>query len=265
MPLTMPRCQPLSGLSNNKNWPRCVWTVWVSGGWWLGALQWEGGGRDTPRRHSRPRQHERLHKGSTQRDLCSAPCADTGNQAVSSASCVCVVLDSCRQANAHSVVLLGVTRIQTIPTWRGVVCDTSHWAQLHLIEHSDAPHASRPLRHLESQIAELDRKWAAHKQQVINTTSTAWPCDRRSRTCSSRIGLFAIHHIWRQTPCVCLFSVLCWLGVRKSIQPVKIEWWGIVVVIYEQGADCYPRESFREGLWNHQRKFVCLSVCLLPR
>ena len=106
-------------------------------------------------------------------------------------------LDSCRQANAHSVVLLGVTRIQTIPTWRGVVCDTSHWAQLHLIEHSDAPHASRPLRHLESQIAELDRKWAAHKQQVINTTSTAWPCDRRSRTCSSRIGLFAIHHIWR--------------------------------------------------------------------
>ena len=27
----------------------------------------------------------------------------------------------------------------------------------------------------------------------------------------------------------------------------------------------YPRESFREGLWNHRRTFVCLSVCLLPR
>ena len=30
-----------------------------------------------------------------------------------------------------------------------------------------------------------------------------------------------------------------------------------------------PRESFRERLWNHQRTFVCLSVCLfvclLPR
>jgi len=24
----------------------------------------------------------------------------------------------------------------------------------------------------------------------------------------------------------------------------------------------YPRESFREGLWNHRRTFVCLSVCL---
>ena len=31
----------------------------------------------------------------------------------------------------------------------------------------------------ESRVAELDRKWAAHKQQVINTTSTAWPCDRQ--------------------------------------------------------------------------------------
>jgi len=28
---------------------------------------------------------------------------------------------------------------------------------------------------------------------------------------------------------------------------------------------CYPRESFREGLWNHRRTFVCLSVCLLTR
>ena len=25
---------------------------------------------------------------------------------------------------------------------------------------------------------------------------------------------------------------------------------------------CYPRESFREGLCNHRRLFVCLSVCL---
>ena len=27
----------------------------------------------------------------------------------------------------------------------------------------------------------------------------------------------------------------------------------------------YPRESFREGLWNHRRAFVCLSVCLSVR
>jgi len=31
----------------------------------------------------------------------------------------------------------------------------------------------------------------------------------------------------------------CWLGVRKSIWYVKIEWWGVdVVTCLEQGADC---------------------------
>jgi len=31
----------------------------------------------------------------------------------------------------------------------------------------------------------------------------------------------------------------CWLGIRKSIQPVKIEWWGVgVVICLERGADC---------------------------
>ena len=31
----------------------------------------------------------------------------------------------------------------------------------------------------------------------------------------------------------------CWLDVRKSIQRVKIEWWGVgVVICLERGADC---------------------------
>ena len=31
----------------------------------------------------------------------------------------------------------------------------------------------------------------------------------------------------------------CWLGIRKSIRPVKIEWWGIgVVICLEWGTDC---------------------------
>ena len=31
----------------------------------------------------------------------------------------------------------------------------------------------------------------------------------------------------------------CWLGVRKSNQPVKIEWWDVdVVICLERGADC---------------------------
>ena len=40
---------------------------------------------------------------------------------------------------------------------------------------------------------------------------------------------------------VILPSVLChcWLGVRKSIRRVKIEWWGVSVVsCMERGADC---------------------------
>ena len=43
----------------------------------------------------------------------------------------------------------------------------------------------------ESRVVELDRKRAARKQQVIDTTGTVWPCDRCSRTYSSRIALFA--------------------------------------------------------------------------
>ena len=31
----------------------------------------------------------------------------------------------------------------------------------------------------------------------------------------------------------------CWLGVRESIWPAKIEWWGVgVVICLERGADC---------------------------
>ena len=38
-----------------------------------------------------------------------------------------------------------------------------------------------------------------------------------------------------------LSSVLwhCWLGTRKSTRPIKIEWWGVgMVICLEQGADC---------------------------
>jgi len=49
----------------------------------------------------------------------------------------------------------------------------------------------------ESRVAELDRKQAVRKQQVINTPGTVWPCDRCSRTCFSRIGLFTHRHTHR--------------------------------------------------------------------
>ena len=44
-------------------------------------------------------------------------------------------------------------------------------------------------------------------------------------------SLWILHNIGLPLPSVYLPSVLwhCWLGVRKSIRPVAIEWWGVVV------------------------------------
>jgi len=63
----------------------------------------------------------------------------------------------------------------------------------------------------ESRVAELDRKWAARKQQAINTTGTVWPCDRCNRTCSSRIGLFIHRHIhrWCNPSYSTVHSIMC--------------------------------------------------------
>ena len=39
--------------------------------------------------------------------------------------------------------------------------------------------------------------------------------------------------------CLQCFDTVGWLGVRKSIWPVKIKWWGVdVVICLERGADC---------------------------
>jgi len=62
-------------------------------------------------------------------------------------------------------------------------------------------------------------------------------------TCNIFALVFAIHYMYivRNLP-----SVLwhCWLGVRKSIHPVKSEWWGVGVVIsLERGADCLHNYS----------------------
>ena len=111
----------------------------------------------------------------------------------------------------HSVVLLGVTRIQLRPTWRGAVCDPSHWAQLHLIEHSGAPHASRPPRQLRSRGLP---SWTGNGQLASSRSST--PPARFGRATdaagpahhglgSSPIGVpigDAIRRIRRCTPCV---------------------------------------------------------------
>ena len=49
----------------------------------------------------------------------------------------------------------------------------------------------------------------------------------------------------------------CWLGVQKSIRPVKIEWWGVdEVICLEQGADClYYRPA---DVTASQNPIICL-------
>ena len=49
----------------------------------------------------------------------------------------------------------------------------------------------------EAWVATLERKWAARKRQVVVNISTAWPCDRCNKVCTSRIGLFAHRRIHR--------------------------------------------------------------------
>jgi len=66
----------------------------------------------------------------------------------------------------------------------------------------------------ETRVAELVGKRAARRQQAVNITGTAWPCDRCNKICSSSIGLFthrrnlpigdAIRRHRRCTPCVCV-------------------------------------------------------------
>jgi len=74
-------------------------------------------------------------------------------------------------------------------------------------------------------------------------SSSAWKCPlspwsptdfaTQLRSYYRHSGLFFYHGV--------MLSVLwhCWLGVRISIWPVKVEWWGVGVVIsLEWGADC---------------------------
>ena len=85
---------------------------------------------------------------------------------------------------------------------------------------------------------------------------------RRRRHCSDRFSS--------------LYVLQCfdtWLGVRKSIRPVTIEWWGVgVVICLEQGADClrtvqlmplYPETP--SSLASFKSRLVYLSGTGIPR
>ena len=131
-------------------------------------------------------------------------------------------LDSCCQANAHSVVLLGVTRIQSRPTWRGAVCDPSHWAPLHLISSTEAHHMPVGHRVIWEVVGcragqEMGSSQAAgHRSSTPparfgHATDAAGPAHHGLG--SSPIGVpigDAIRRIRRCTPCVCICAVIFW-------------------------------------------------------
>jgi len=82
--------------------------------------------------------------------------------------------------------------------------------------------------------------------QTLSLWMHAWTecalCPVCSRHCKSLLFILAVN-VW--FPISIEYTFLptalwhCWLGIRKSIWSVKIEWWGVgVVICLEQGADC---------------------------
>jgi len=71
-------------------------------------------------------------------------------------------------------------------------------------------------------------------------------CGERARILSAQLTTCSctiLHCIWNALSAILLITFLvlwhCWLGVRKIIWPVKIEWWLVgVVICLERGADC---------------------------
>jgi len=98
---------------------------------------------------------------------------------------------------------------------------------------------------------QLDRRYV-HKQrvggqEVEQTVSAADHSTGATMLETIKCGLITdqTNSSYRLTMVV-VSSVLwhCWLGVRKSIRPVNIEWWGVSVVIcLERGADCLQYDA----------------------
>jgi len=119
----------------------------------------------------------------------------------------------------------------------GCVCvcvtwDPSHWAQLHLIEHSGAPHASWPPRHLRS--CGLP-SWTKNGQLTNSRSST--PPARFGRVTDAAgpahhglgslpIGIpigDTIRRIRRRTPCVCVLHSRCVCPTVGGTCPTNIK------------------------------------------
>jgi len=105
----------------------------------------------------------------------------------------------------------------------------------------------------------------AHHQTIISLypgvrrqtgTEMFWVDDEKTRSnaadsaVSAACSMLAVRRqspvidscdVWYCVICVSLPSVLwhCWLGIRKSIWPINVDWWCVCVVIcLDRGADC---------------------------
>ena len=83
--------------------------------------------------------------------------------------------------------------------------------------------------------------WTSYFEGSFTSWLLYWPCLTVSTKEQSGVFLVvllkkSLMQLLQRVP-----SVLwhCWFGIRKNIQPVTIEWWGVgVVICLEQGADC---------------------------
>jgi len=94
--------------------------------------------------------------------------------------------------------------------------------------------------------------WYNEKPAALNTHNTDLLSYPTRVFCSAILAsqqfsdMFLYSYIWLHCFCYQYFNIYlptvlwqCWLGVRKSIQSVKIESWGIgVVICLQHGADC---------------------------
>ena len=91
-------------------------------------------------------------------------------------------------------------------------------------------------------VSNKNEKFADAYYLRVRTTGkwTSWLCCIFWKwICHLKTKIYYLFFWCRKENIICSFSshlpsVLwhCWLGTRKSIRPVKIEWWGVAVIIW---------------------------------
>ena len=84
--------------------------------------------------------------------------------------------------------------------------------------------------------------WILLKQVTVSVSGISWAVWRKTTSQHSQtVSEFLPHKRHSPNRLLDVTNLLqhCWLGARNSIRPVKIDRWGVgVVICREQGADC---------------------------